>query len=119
MVEAPATWQRPMEEDIMTRTHITSRLLLASGLLFGAVAAHAAGGFSVTPAEEGRVSPGMDRAAVQQALGRPEINAQYLNEPGRTWSYQVISTENKLFDVDFSANGRVLSTSERVQDDRN
>jgi len=102
----------------MTRTHTTSRLLLAAGLLFGAVAAHANGGFSVTPAEESRVTPGMDRAAVRQALGLPEINAQYLNEPGRTWTYQVISTENKLFDVDFSANGKVLSTSERIQDDK-
>jgi len=60
----------------------------------------------------------MDRAAVQQALGTPEINVQYLNEPGRTWSYQVIGTESKLFDVDFSANGKVLSTSERIVDDR-
>jgi len=102
----------------MTRTPTTSRLLLTAGLLLGAAAAHAAGGYSVTAAQENRVSPGMDRAAVQQALGTPEINVQYLNEPGRTWSYQVIGTESKLFDVDFSANGKVLSTSERIVDDR-
>ena len=102
----------------MTRTPMTSRLLLTAGLLFGAVAAHAADGYAVTPAEESRVGPGMDRAAVRQALGRPETNLQFLNEPGRTWSYQVLGTENKLFDVDFSASGKVLSASERVIDDK-
>ena len=92
------------------------RALLATGLLFGVVAAQAASGFSVKPSQEALVAPGMSAAEVQLALGRPSENIQYRNEPGRTFTYQVIGKEDTLFDVDFGADGKVASVSERMNE---
>jgi hypothetical protein len=60
----------------------------------------------------------MSRADVRAALGRPAHNVKYMAEPGRTWTYGVLGNgvpENTVFDVDFSADGRVLHASERVE----
>ncbi len=94
----------------------TSRALLVVGLLAGAAAAQAAGGYSVTPSQESLVSPNMTTAQVQQALGHPERQIHYRNEPGPTFTYEVVGSQNMLFDVDFDAAGRVVSMGERMDD---
>jgi len=59
----------------------------------------------------------MSTAEVQAALGHPEQNIHYRNEPGPTFTYQVSGTQGTtVFDVDFDANGRVASASERVEE---
>jgi outer membrane protein assembly factor BamE (lipoprotein component of BamABCDE complex) len=90
------------------------RMLLAAGLFVGVAAAQASSGFTITPNQEIRVTPGMTAAEVQQALGRPAQNIQYGNELGRTFTYQVIGSEQTLFDVDFGADGTVASVGERL-----
>ena len=90
------------------------RVLLAAGLFLGAAAAQAAGGFTVDKGQEALVKPGMSTAEVQSALGHPEEDIHYRNEPGPTFTYSVAGTEDTVFDVDFAANGKVASTSERV-----
>jgi outer membrane protein assembly factor BamE (lipoprotein component of BamABCDE complex) len=95
------------------------RLLLAAGLTLGAVAAQAASGFTVSPDQEQLVSVGMSQAEVLQALGRPSLNQHFMNEPGLTWTYNVPANiqHHTLFDVDFTADGKVASVSERIIDD--
>ncbi|NMM77462.1 hypothetical protein B2J86_15645 [Acidovorax sp. SRB_14] len=91
-----------------------ARLLVVAGLACGAVASQAAGGVTISHAEEALVSPGMSMDQVQQALGRPEQSIKYRNQPGPTYTYRVRDVEQTLFDVDFSADGRVLSMNERM-----
>jgi outer membrane protein assembly factor BamE (lipoprotein component of BamABCDE complex) len=91
----------------------TPRILLAAGWFAVAAAAQAASGITVTAGQEMKVTPGMSAAEVERTLGRPAQNMLYGNEPGRTFTYQVIDREDTLFDVDFDANGRVVSTNER------
>lgn len=99
----------------------TARSLFAVGALLTVAAAHAAGGFVVSPNQEAMVKVGMSTTEVQQALGRPAHNVKFGNEPGPTWSYQVsgaplvgISEDVALFDVDFGADGKVASIGERT-----
>jgi hypothetical protein len=92
----------------------TPRVLLAAGLFLGAAAAQAASGFTVTKGQEVLVRPGMSTAEVQSALGQPDRDLHYRNEPGPTFTYQVSGTADTVFDVDFGADGRVASASERV-----
>ena len=49
------------------------------------------------------------------ALGRPAHNLKYVSEPGRTWTYGVQGSGSQVFDVDFSADGHVLSTDLRTE----
>ena len=100
----------------LARKPFTPRVLLATGLLLGVAAAHAASGFTVTHGQESLVTPGMTEAEVQQALGHPTQDIHYRNEPGPTFTYHVDAVEPTLFDVDFSADGKVLSTSERMDE---
>jgi len=62
------------------------------------------------------VVPGMQSLDVQLALGRPEHKAKFHNEPGPTWTYRVAGSEDTVFDVDFDADGKVLSISERIDE---
>lgn len=96
----------------------TARTILAAGLLMASVVAFAASGFIVSRAQEKQVTVGMSRDDVRAALGRPSHNMKYMNEPGRTWTYGVLGNgvaDNTVFDVDFSADGKVLQSSERVE----
>jgi SmpA / OmlA family len=95
------------------------QLLLAAALLLGAVTAQAASGFSISPSDEQRVSVGMSQAEVMQALGRPSLNQHFMNEPGLTWTYEVPAglQHHTVFDIDFSADGKVASVGERFSDD--
>lgn len=95
--------------------HIPLSTAVVSILCVCASAAQAADGFIVKAAQETLVKVGMSRAEVRDALGRPAHNMKFISEPGRTWTYGVVGTENKVFDVDFSADGHVLSSSERLE----
>lgn len=97
------------------------RILLTATLLLGAAAAQAAGGYIVTATQEKMITVGMTRSEVMTALGRPAHNLKYRAEPGRTWTYGVRggpdtgAGEEKVFDVDFGADGKVMSTGERTE----
>ena len=96
-------------------------LTATAGLLFAASAAFAATGFTVQRADEAQIKVGMDKSAVMKLLGRPAHNVKYRAEPGRAWTYGVLAVDNSeaasstVFDVDFDANGKVLSFNERVE----
>ncbi len=95
---------------------LTIAKVLAATLLLAGSLANAAGGFVVTPEQENLITKGMSRDAVRAALGRPAHNVKYPNEPGKTWTWGVIGSGNaneKVFDVDFSADGKVAQTGER------
>jgi outer membrane protein assembly factor BamE (lipoprotein component of BamABCDE complex) len=88
--------------------------LLVSALLV-AGAAQAAAGFIVSAAQQTKIKAGMTRDEVRAVLGRPAHNVKYKAEPGRTWTYGIQGSEDKVFDVDFSAAGVVMTTSQRQE----
>ena len=88
------------------------RVLLAVGALAAAAAAQAASGYIVTPQQEKGIRVGMTRDEVRASLGRPAHNLKYRSEPGRTWTYGVAGSDTKVFEIDFSADGKVSSTHE-------
>ena len=92
------------------------RVLLAAGLFFGVAAAQAASGFTVSHDQETLVKQGMSTAEVQSTLGRPARSIKYGNEPGPTFTYRVVGSEETLFDVDFDASGKVVSVNERIEE---
>jgi outer membrane protein assembly factor BamE (lipoprotein component of BamABCDE complex) len=105
-----------------TRTSFSPRALLAAGLLFGVAAAQAAGaGYSIRPNQEALVVAGMSAAQVRAALGPPANDTKYMADPGRTWTYTVPgrSIPATVFEVNFGADGRVVSANERVPDTGN
>ena len=102
--------------EIMARQYMTpaSRLMVTAGFVFCTALAQAASGFWVNQSQEALISPGMSMQEVRQALGHPTQFIKYRNQPGPTFTYKVMGTEDTLFDVDFDANGLVASTSERI-----
>lgn len=94
----------------------TSSCLLAAGLAFGAAAAQAASGVTITESQETRVAVGMSTAEVQQNLGRPADIVKYRNASGPTWTYEVVGAPFGMtdFDVNFGSDGKVASVGERV-----
>ena len=101
-----------------TISRAISHISLAIGLLAAASAASAAIGFTVLRPQESKITTGMTRADMRTVLGRPSHNLKYINEPGRTYTYGVVGDgveENTVFDVDFSSDGKVLHTSERIE----
>jgi outer membrane protein assembly factor BamE (lipoprotein component of BamABCDE complex) len=99
--------------------HAGVRSVIFALLLSGAALAQAAKGFTVDAKQQAAVKVGMTRDEVRGLLGRPAHNLKYRSEPGRTWTYGVVTTDvagqENVFDVDFSADGRVLSTDKRVE----
>jgi outer membrane protein assembly factor BamE (lipoprotein component of BamABCDE complex) len=98
----------------MKALHKTGHVLVASALLLAIAGAHAAG--TVNPPQEAMVQTGMSMQEVQQALGKPSEQEKFGIESGRTWTYNVVGAGEipKVFDVDFSRDGRVVSASERL-----
>ena len=89
--------------------------ILAAGLTLTTIAAQAAYGITVTRGQEAGVRIGMTPDEVRQVLGRPNNVIKLLHASGSTWTYDVAgSGEASVFDVDFSADGRVISARERV-----
>lgn len=95
-----------------------SRCLLAAGLVFGATAAMAADGYTVNEKQEAQIKVGMSQAQVRQIVGQPMRMEQFGNEPGPTWTYDVVGGLGyvSMFDIDFGADGRVASSQERIVD---
>ena len=96
------------------------RWLAAAALAAGVGAAYAATGFAVTPQQEKLIVPGMSTDQVTASIGRPAHIVRYRTEPGPTWTYNVIGAaavsggEERVFDVDFGADGKVVALGERV-----
>lgn len=93
-----------------------ARWLFAAGLAFGAAAAQAASGVTITENQETSVKGGMSATEVEQVLGRPAHIVGYRNAPGPTWTYHVVGAPFGMtdFDVSFGADGKVLWASERI-----
>ena len=99
-------------------SRFTSRTVLACGMLLASSAAFCATGFTLMQAQEAQITVGMSRSEVRDLLGRPAHNVKYMNEPGRSWTYGVLGTavpRNTVFDIDFSADGKVIQASERIE----
>lgn len=99
--------------------HLASRIsrrLLIAGLACCATLTQAAGGFSITPSDEARIAVGMTEAEVRQHLGPPARARQYPNRPGPSWTYEVQGAPfgRTDFDIDFGADGKVVTTFERL-----
>lgn len=95
------------------------RIALLAAVLCSTALGHAASGYTVTAAQQSAVQPGMTFDQVQDLLGRPAHDVKYGAEAGHTWTYGVLGLyltgEETVFDVHFTADGRVLSTSLRVE----
>jgi hypothetical protein len=99
-------------------THSATRAALSIGLMAASFAAFSASGFTMMRSQEPQITVGMTRADVDALLGRPAHNLKYVNEPGRSWTYGVTGNgvaANTVFDVDFTADGKVLHANERVE----
>jgi len=80
------------------------------------VLAQAASGFNITQGDESKVAIGMDTADVERSLGPPARVIRYPRQPGPTWTYNVVGAPFGItkFDIDFGADGRVTSATERI-----
>jgi len=96
--------------------HSSYRWLIVGALGIVSALAHAASGFNITQSEESKVAVGMDTTDVQRSLGTPERVFRYPRQPGPTWTYNVVGAPFGItkFDVDFGADGRVVSATERI-----
>jgi len=94
--------------------NFASRMLVTAGFAFCSAMALAASGFWINQTQEVLVTPSMSMPQVRQALGHPTQFIKYRNQPGPTFTYRVIGTLDTLFDIDFDANGQVVSTNERI-----
>jgi outer membrane protein assembly factor BamE (lipoprotein component of BamABCDE complex) len=90
------------------------RCLLAATLALGGAAAHAAGGYTVTHAQEANVTTGLTAAEVRQMLGRPARVERFMGEAGPVWTYNVSGGIDPMavFEVDFGPDGKVASVVE-------
>ena len=93
-----------------------TRWLLAAGLAFSGVAAHAQNGVTITQSQETFVKVSMSTAEVERVLGRPARIVTYRDSPGPTWTYHVVGAPFGItdFDITFGADGKVLWSSERI-----
>src|SRR5690349_12300778 len=87
-----------------------------AGLVLISVEAHAESGFTITRSQESAITVGMGTADVQRVLGRPERAVRYRNAPGPIWTYRVVDPlfGKTEFNVEFSADDRVIATGEVV-----
>ena len=96
------------------------RSALFAVALCSAAIVQAASGFTVTAAQQNAIKVGMSRDEVRGLLGRPAHNIKYRAEPGRTWTYGIndgtTPDEASVFDIEFSADGRVVSKGKRVEE---
>jgi len=92
------------------------RRLFVGALSVASVLAQAATGVNITQSEESRIAVGMDATEVERSLGRPERIFRYPGQPGPTWTYNVVGAPFGItkFDIDFGADGKVASASERI-----
>ncbi|HWH40070.1 MAG TPA: hypothetical protein VNU21_09540, partial [Usitatibacter sp.] len=108
---------QPLKETLdMSTSHFRNgRRLLAAVLIASVGFAYAASGVRVTRQQEVAVKVGMTTDEVRQLLGRPDSAIKYRNEPGPTWTYQVVGNGFDLeFNIVFSDDGKVTSARESV-----
>ncbi len=98
------------------QTSLVARVLVASSVLFGAAAAHAATGYSISESQEALIHPGMTMAQVRQLFGHPEDTRYYADQAGPTWRYGVSNAglSGTYFAVNFGADGKVTSARQSV-----
>src|SRR4029077_18706294 len=96
--------------------HASRRRLIVGAFYAISAVAQAANGFNITQSDESKVGVGMDTTDVQRSLGPPEWVHQYPRQPGPTWTYNVVGAPFGItkFDVDFGADGKVVSANERI-----
>jgi hypothetical protein len=96
---------------------------MALASLFAAGAAIAVTGFSITPKEELAIKPGMTSTEVRALLGNPAHSLKFRSQLGRTWIYDVreydIPNTHTNFYIDFGADKKVITTSERLESNEN
>jgi len=96
---------------------IATHSLLTVGLALGVASAHARD-YNVTHDQEQLVQPGMTADALKAVLGSPAAVEAVGSEPGPIWTYQVANVSSAipdgrtLFDIQFGADGRVISANE-------
>jgi hypothetical protein len=89
---------------------------LLAGLVLFSVEALADAGFTISRNRENAVAIGMTASEVQRLLGRPDRAVQYGNTAGPVWTYRVVDPlfGRTIFNVEFSADNRVMATGEIV-----
>ena len=94
---------------------IAGKLILAGCLAIGLSAAAQARDLS--SAQEAQIQHGMSQADVQQVLGKADHVERYALNKETAWQYelrdQVVRPGDKVFEVTFDANGRVVGASDR------
>ena len=92
------------------------RWLIVGAFSIVSASAQAASGFNITQSDESKVAIGMDTNDVQRSLGPPARIFHYPRQPGPTWTYNVVGAPfgTTNFDVDFGADGKVVSAGERI-----
>lgn len=94
----------------------TATWILAGTLALVSLEAQSATGFRVDKSQQAQIHSGMNTNEVQRALGRPERVVKYGNQPGPTWSYEVLGARcDTIFEVDFGADDKVLKSGERQE----
>jgi len=98
------------------KAHTLHRRLFVIALSVISAVAQAAGGFNIVQSDESKIAIGMDTTDVQRSLGPPERVFRYPRQPGPTWTYNVVGAPFGItkFDIDFGADGKVVSASERI-----
>ena len=96
--------------------HFSYRWLIVCAFSIVSTLAQAASGYNITQSEESKVTIGMDTTEVQRSLGPPERIFRYPRQPGPTWTYNVVGAPFGItkFDIDFGADGKVVSATERI-----
>ena len=96
--------------------HTSYRRLIVGAFSSVSALAQAVSGFNITQSDESKVAIGMDTTDVQRSLGPPARIFQYPRQPGPTWTYNVVGAPFGItkFDVDFGADGKVASATERI-----
>jgi len=104
------------ERGIAMAYHTSYRWLIVGAFSIVSALAQAAAGFNIVQSDESKVAVGMDATEVNGAIGTPERVITYPRQPGPTWTYNVVGAPFGItkFDVNFGADGKVVSTNERI-----
>ena len=93
-------------------------VVAGAGLAFG-VSAFSASGASISRSQGEQIAKGMTSTQVKEKLGRPAHQLKLMKGAGRTWIYDInavnIPSTHVVFYVDFGSDGKVVSTSERME----
>lgn len=95
------------------------QIVVASAALAASASAFSAAGASISRSQGEQISKGMTSTQVREKLGRPAHQLKLMKGTGRTWIYDInevnIPNTHVVFYVDFSGDGKVIATSERLE----